>query len=50
VALLPGVGHSPHREAPAATLRVVSDFAGRLLQDHHEGELSAQPGLRRTES
>jgi pimeloyl-ACP methyl ester carboxylesterase len=36
VALLPGIGHAPHREAPAATLRAVSDFANRLLRDHHE--------------
>jgi pimeloyl-ACP methyl ester carboxylesterase len=41
VALLPGVGHSPHREAPAATLRAVSGFAGRLLHDHHEGDVMA---------
>ena len=36
-ALLP-VGHSPHREAPEATLRVISEFVNRLLRDHHEGE------------
>jgi pimeloyl-ACP methyl ester carboxylesterase len=30
VALLPGIGHAPHREAPEATLRAVSDFASRL--------------------
>jgi pimeloyl-ACP methyl ester carboxylesterase len=36
VALLPGIGHAPHREAPAATLRAVSEFANRLLHDHHE--------------
>ena len=41
VALLPGIGHAPHREAPAATLRAVSDFANRLLHDNHEGDLSA---------
>jgi pimeloyl-ACP methyl ester carboxylesterase len=41
VALLPGIGHAPHREAPAATLRAVSDFANRLLRDHHEAELTA---------
>jgi pimeloyl-ACP methyl ester carboxylesterase len=36
VALLPGIGHAPHREAPAATLQAVSAFAKRLLRDHHE--------------
>jgi pimeloyl-ACP methyl ester carboxylesterase len=39
VALL-DVGHSPHREAPAVTLQVVSDFINRLLRDHREGELT----------
>jgi pimeloyl-ACP methyl ester carboxylesterase len=41
VALLLGIGHAPHREAPAATLRAVSDFANRLLRDHHEADLTA---------
>jgi pimeloyl-ACP methyl ester carboxylesterase len=27
VVMLPGVGHSPHREAPEATLKVIADFA-----------------------
>ena len=36
VALLPGIRHAPHREAPAKTLRVVSGFANRLLRDHGE--------------
>jgi pimeloyl-ACP methyl ester carboxylesterase len=36
VTLMPDVGHAPHREAPEATLRVVSDFVNRLLRDHHE--------------
>jgi pimeloyl-ACP methyl ester carboxylesterase len=40
VALLPGIRHAPHREAPAATLRAVSDFAIRLLRDHHEADLT----------
>ena len=39
VALLPAARHAPHREAAVATLNVVSDFANRLLRDHHEGEL-----------
>jgi pimeloyl-ACP methyl ester carboxylesterase len=37
VALLPGVCHAPHREAPDTLLRVTADFANRLLRDHHEG-------------
>lgn len=37
VTLLPGVRHSPHREAPDAALDAVSDFANRLLRDHAEG-------------
>src|SRR5262249_11970524 len=37
VALLPGVGHAPFREAPAATLAVTADFVNRLLKDHAEG-------------
>jgi pimeloyl-ACP methyl ester carboxylesterase len=41
VALLPGVGHSPQRDAPEATLRTVADFANRLLRDHHEGDAVA---------
>jgi len=36
VTILPGAGHSPHREAPEATLHAISDFAGRIL-DVHEG-------------
>jgi pimeloyl-ACP methyl ester carboxylesterase len=41
VALLPGIGHAPHREAPAATLRAVSDFANRLLRDHQEARMAS---------
>jgi len=39
VALIPGVGHSPQREAPEATLKAIADFANRILRDHREGEL-----------
>ena len=42
VALLPDTRHAPHREAPEATLRVVSEFANRLLRDHREGDLAAR--------
>jgi pimeloyl-ACP methyl ester carboxylesterase len=41
VALMPGVGHSPHREAPDALLTVASEFANRLLRDHQEGTMHA---------
>jgi pimeloyl-ACP methyl ester carboxylesterase len=34
--LLPGIGHSPHREAPDLTLRLVAAFANRILHDHGE--------------
>jgi len=44
VALLPGVRHAPHREAPGTALRVIAEFANRLLRDHREGELSATAG------
>jgi pimeloyl-ACP methyl ester carboxylesterase len=40
VALLPAARHAPHREAADATLKVVSDFANRLLRDHHEGDMT----------
>ena len=39
VTVLPGVGHSPHREAPDAALKAVSEFANRILRVHGEGEL-----------
>jgi pimeloyl-ACP methyl ester carboxylesterase len=41
VALLPGARHVPQREAPEATMRVVSDFIGRLLQIDCLGQQSA---------
>jgi pimeloyl-ACP methyl ester carboxylesterase len=44
VALLPGARHAPHREAPEATLEIVSEFANRLLRDHHEGEMANAAG------
>jgi len=40
VTLLPGIGHSPQREAPDATLGVISEFARRILFDHDEGGYS----------
>jgi pimeloyl-ACP methyl ester carboxylesterase len=34
VTIIPGAGHSPHREAPEATLNAISEFAGRILHMH----------------
>jgi pimeloyl-ACP methyl ester carboxylesterase len=31
VTILPGAGHSPHREAPDTVLDTISEFAGRIL-------------------
>jgi len=45
VALVRGVRHAPHREAPELTLRAVAEFTTRLLRDHREGELPQPVGL-----
>jgi pimeloyl-ACP methyl ester carboxylesterase len=34
VTIVPAAGHSPHREAPEATLNAVSEFARRILHIH----------------
>jgi pimeloyl-ACP methyl ester carboxylesterase len=34
VTVIPGAGHSPHREAPEATLNAISEFASRILHLH----------------
>jgi pimeloyl-ACP methyl ester carboxylesterase len=34
VTVIPGAGHSPHREAPGATLNAISEFASRILHVH----------------
>jgi len=34
VTMVPGAGHSPHREAPVATLDTTADFARRILYTH----------------
>ncbi|HUD87284.1 MAG TPA: alpha/beta hydrolase [Xanthobacteraceae bacterium] len=44
-AVLPGIRHVPHREAPDLTLTIVADFINRLLRDHHEGEQGAHSGV-----
>lgn len=33
VTVVPGAGHSPHREAPGATLEAIGEFASALLRD-----------------
>lgn len=38
VEIIPGAAHSPHREAPDATLATIADFANRILKVHGEGE------------
>ena len=45
VAILPGARHSPHRDAPEATLDVTAGFINRLLRDHHEGEGKVNSGV-----
>ena len=44
--VLPGVRHSPHRDAPEATLQAAAGFINRLLRDHNEGERRSEEGLR----
>jgi pimeloyl-ACP methyl ester carboxylesterase len=34
VTIIPGSGHSPHREAPELTLATISEFASRILMVH----------------
>jgi pimeloyl-ACP methyl ester carboxylesterase len=34
VTIIPAAGHSPHREAPGATLNAISEFASRILYLH----------------
>ena len=41
VTLLPGVRHSPHREAPDLLAKTASEFANRLLRDHQEGAMDS---------
>jgi pimeloyl-ACP methyl ester carboxylesterase len=41
VTVLPGVGHSPQRDAPDTTLIAISDFVNRVLRLHGEGALAA---------
>jgi pimeloyl-ACP methyl ester carboxylesterase len=39
VTIIDGAGHSPHREASAATLEVIAAFVNRILREHGEGDL-----------
>jgi pimeloyl-ACP methyl ester carboxylesterase len=41
IAMLPGIRHLPHNEAPDLLLKVTADFSNRLLRDHREGERQA---------
>jgi pimeloyl-ACP methyl ester carboxylesterase len=45
VAILPGARHSPHRDAPEATLEAAAGFINRLLRDHHEAKRTADSGV-----
>ena len=44
-AILAGARHSPHRDAPEATLEAVASFINRLLRDHGEGERRMDSGV-----
>ncbi len=39
VTIIPGAGHSPHREAAETTLKAIADFVNRILRVHGEGVL-----------
>jgi pimeloyl-ACP methyl ester carboxylesterase len=41
VEIVDHAAHSPHREAPEATLKAVSEFTNRILRFHGEGTLRA---------
>jgi pimeloyl-ACP methyl ester carboxylesterase len=45
VALLPGVRHAPHREAPDVLLTAATGFINRILRDHHEGDMAVAAGM-----
>jgi hypothetical protein len=36
--MIPGTGHSPHREASEATLNTISEFVKRILYLHEGSE------------
>jgi pimeloyl-ACP methyl ester carboxylesterase len=39
VTIIPGVGHSPHRQAPEATVDAIAEFAKRILYFHEGSEI-----------
>jgi hypothetical protein len=43
--VLPDAHHSPHRDAPEATLEATAGFINRLLHDHHESDRPADSGV-----
>jgi pimeloyl-ACP methyl ester carboxylesterase len=43
--IVPGAHHSPHRDAPEATLAATAAFINRLLHDHHEGNDRPDSGV-----
>jgi hypothetical protein len=47
-AVLPGVRHAPHREAPEETLKTAAAFINGLIREHHEGEKRADSGVAAT--
>ncbi len=44
--IVPGAGHSPHRDAPEAVLDASAAFVNRLMQHHREGEKGPAEPLR----
>jgi pimeloyl-ACP methyl ester carboxylesterase len=44
-AILAEARHSPHRDAPEATLEAVAGFINRLLRDHREAEPRMDSGV-----
>ena len=46
VTMIPGAGHSPQRDATAATLNAISEFA-RSIFDRHEASSGHESSLRR---
>jgi pimeloyl-ACP methyl ester carboxylesterase len=44
-AILPAVRHSPHRDAPEATLAATTAFINRLLRDHSESDHKVDSGV-----
>ncbi len=43
--IMPGIGHSPHRDAPQQTLETTAAFINRLLRDHREGDPRLNSGV-----